>query len=168
MVESGKSCRAETITSRFPLLRPATWRNAYLQGASELRHGSLPKFAMRGRQYAHAMTAEQIFDTIGIRFDPGRCALDEARLSWRFTDLEEEHVLGIARRTIHHVPDTFDATADVCVTTSRHTLVEVLADNLTLDAAIEAGDVEIVGDVAVLATLLSSLEVFMTQNIVEP
>ncbi|GIR35768.1 MAG: hypothetical protein CM15mP49_11530 [Actinomycetota bacterium] len=67
-----------------------TWRNAYLTAARELRYGSLRIPASMGRQIAHAITIDQLFDMIGVRFDPenlilGRLELIGTFLTWEKT-----------------------------------------------------------------------------------
>ncbi|MFV2039735.1 MAG: alkyl/aryl-sulfatase, partial [Acidimicrobiales bacterium] len=145
-----------------------TWRNAYLTGAQELRQGT-PQFGpARGRRLGHAMTVEQLFDSIGVRFDPSKFGRQEARINWHFTDLDEHHVLGVARSTIHHDANTVDPDADVSVALTRKSLVTLLGAPTDLDDATASGEVRIEGDAEVLRSLLTSLEIFTTQAIIEP
>jgi alkyl sulfatase BDS1-like metallo-beta-lactamase superfamily hydrolase len=80
-----------------------TWRNAYLYGALELRSGSPDFIAGRGRQIAHAMTAEQLFDSMGVRLDSALLEGLDLSINWKFTDLDETHVLGISNSAVHHL-----------------------------------------------------------------
>ena len=145
-----------------------TWRNAYLQGAHELRNGFLEFPMAMGRQIGHAMTAEQLIDMIGVRFDPEAFGRDAARINLRLTDLDEQHVIGVARRAIHHDADMVDADAEVSITTTRGTLVRILGGLTTLDDAVDSGDTSVDGDRTVLVDFLGSLQVFMTAGIAEP
>lgn len=146
----------------------ATWRNAYLQGAQELRDGYLEFPLAMGRQIGHAMTAEQLIDTIGMRFDPEAFGHEAARINLHLTDLDEHHVIGVARMAVHHDPDTTDAAADVSLTTTRSTLVHILGTIVTLDDAVTAGDAEVEGEAALLSDFLGALQVFRTAGIAEP
>ena len=146
----------------------ATWRNAYLQGAHELRNGYLEFPLAMGRQLGHAMSAEQIIDTIGMRFDPDAFGLERARINLHLTDLDEHHVIGVARQAVHHDPDSTDADAQVSVALSRETLVLILGALTTLDDAVAAGDAAVDGDAAVLHDFLGALQVFQTAGIAEP
>ena len=121
-----------------------------------------------GRQIGHAMTAEQLIDMIGVRFDPEAFGRDAARINLHLTDLGEHHVIGVARRAIHHDADTVDADADVSLTTTRSTLVRILGTLTSLEDAIESGDATVEGDAAALHDFLGSLQVFMTAGIAEP
>jgi alkyl sulfatase BDS1-like metallo-beta-lactamase superfamily hydrolase len=144
-----------------------TWRNAYLFGAKELRDGPTG-VSGRGRQLAHAMTAEQLFDSIGVRVDADLLGDAAGRINWVFTDLDEQHVLGIEHRAIHHLPDRTVADADATIATTRRVLAEVLAGQTGYDDAVTDGGLVVDGDSSLPALLFASLSEFTTFNIVEP
>ena len=145
-----------------------TWRNAYLTAARELRYGSLRIPASMGRQIAHAITIEQLFDMIGVRFDPEKFDHGSVRINWHFEDLEEDHVLGIQRDTIYHDPHTNDDAGDAGVTTTRKTIALILGGQKTLEETFESGDLTIQGDEDIIATFFNSLESFITAPLIEP
>lgn len=61
-----------------------TWRNFYLQGAHELRHG-FPKvhYDIAG-EMATGLTEEQLFDALAIRIDGPRAWGESFAIDWRF------------------------------------------------------------------------------------
>ena len=148
-----------------------TWRNAYLTGAQELRHGSLQMGPWRPQAIDRSMAGEQLVDMIGTRFDPSRFR-PEARLVLQLTDVDEAHLVGVGNHTIHHqVLDRWqDAEAvDVVVALDRATLVGLMADPHELAALVADGRVvAAAGDLAVLGELLGALDVFHTAALVEP
>jgi len=121
---------------------------------------------------ASGMTGEQLVDMMASRFDPAKCALDTLSVAFSVTDLNEEdepldHRLTVENSTVHHDPGTTDA--DVHVQCDRAALVDVIAYPERLDERIENGSIEIVaGDAATLTTLLTSLDTFISANLVEP
>ena len=144
----------------------ATWRNAYLMGAQELRHGSPTAIRIPERDLSNAMAAEHIIDTMGVRFDPAAFGRDRATLNLHFRDLGpdgEDHVIGIARSAIHHTPDHVDDGADVSVRLTRGELMAALGDPDAL-----SDGVEVIGDRQVLVDLLASLDVFEMPALIEP
>ena len=145
-----------------------TWRNAYLTAARELRYGSLRIPASMGRQIAHAITIDQLFDMIGVRFNPEKFDHGPTRINWHFTDIEEDHVLGIERSTVHHDPNTSDSEANAEITTTRKVIALILGDQITLEEVIESGDLVIHSGEAVIQTFFSSLESFITAPLIEP
>ncbi|WP_419864957.1 alkyl/aryl-sulfatase [Candidatus Poriferisodalis sp.] len=140
----------------------ATWRNAYLMGAKELREGSPDSGRVPTRDMSQAMSVEHLFDVIGVRFDPDAFTAGPVTFNFRFVDLDEDHVLGVGRSAIHHRHDTVDPGAAASVRTDRSTVVAALNDASALDG------VEIVGDRALLQSLFASLTVFTTAPLIEP
>lgn len=65
----------------------ATWRNFYLTGAQELRHGVMATAIDLGSGMAAALSVEQIFDTLAIRIDAPHAWHDTITIDWTFTDL---------------------------------------------------------------------------------
>src|SRR5262249_22193709 len=64
-----------------------TWRNFYLTGASELRHGLSPRSqAVNSAGMASALTVEQLFDSIALRVDGPRAWPESLTIDWDFTD----------------------------------------------------------------------------------
>ncbi|MEM9563375.1 MAG: alkyl sulfatase dimerization domain-containing protein [Actinomycetota bacterium] len=144
----------------------ATWRNAYLMGARELRHGSPGGGRVPTRDLSNAMTAEHLIDTIGVRFDPARFPRSEATINLHLTDLGaagEHHVLGVSRSAVHHTTDAVADDADVSVRVTRGELNAALGEPGALpEGAVTAGDRQVIVD------LLAALDVFELPAIIEP
>ena len=146
----------------------STWRNAYLVGASELRNGG-PNFRnSAGRRLTHAMTAANVFDVLGVRFDPSRFSRGNAIFNWTFTDLGEQHTLGVAHSTIHHTAHTHSDVADASITLDRATVFDLFEDVDGIDVALADGSLVIGGDADAARELFNSLDVFYAPNIIEP
>lgn len=136
----------------------ATWRNAYLQGARELRHG-VPKIPlMLNLRSFEAMTAEQVFDIVGVRFDPSRFEGENGEINVRFRDLEEQHVLGITSAAIHHLPQRRSAEAVLDLTLTRGMVANLLMFSTTPADAIASGEIAAEGRVDLLERLLAALD----------
>lgn len=155
----------------------ATWRNAYLMGAYELRNGTVKVGRGGPPPTATGMTGEQLVEMMGVRFDPAR--FDRvASIVWHVTDLGdaddgERHRLGVANATIHHDDVTGDGDggieSDVVVRLDRAALIDVVADAGRWDELVDAGRVEVVaGDAAVATAFLAALDTFTSANLVEP
>ena len=145
----------------------ATWRNAYLMGAKELREGTPQWGRIPTRDMSQAMEASHLFDLIGVRFDPEAFLADErsqapVTINVRFTDLDEDHVLGIGRSALHHRPNRIDPDAAATVRLDRATLMRVMDDPTAID------EVEIDGDGGLVTALFARLTVFTTAGIIEP
>ena len=145
-----------------------TWRNAYLTAARELRYGALRIPASMGRQIAHAITIEQLFDMIGVRFDPQKFRYGPTRISWYFEDLEEAHVLGINRSAIYHDPHVKDAEPDVAIRTTRKVIAQILGGIKTFTEALKLEELNLEGSQVTAEAFFASLESFITTPLVEP
>ncbi len=148
----------------------ATWRNAYLCGAGELRFGSLNLGPMMPHRTAEAMNAEQIIEMMGVRFDPTRFGA-AATIILNISDLGETHLVGVSNSAIHHQatpPDSDVDAADVVVTVTKPALVDLTHHADHHDAHLAAGDLAVDrGDGSVFRAFLDALDVFMTAPLVE-
>lgn len=142
----------------------ATWRNAYLMGAKELREGSPDWGRIPTRDMSGAMTAEQLFDLLGVRFDPARFARRTATINWRFTDVGTEHGFGVARSAVHHRPDRPYPNADATVALRRGDFVDALTD----PGALDRDGVVVEGDRRAVDELFAALDHPGTANLIEP
>ena len=111
---------------------------------------------------AAAMTAEGLFDTIGVRFNPSGFAPAAATINWTFTDLDERHGLGVSRSAVHHTPGIHIDDADVSVVADRALITRALDDPSAISSA------EIVGDADLLIAFFESLDVFTPAALIEP
>jgi alkyl sulfatase BDS1-like metallo-beta-lactamase superfamily hydrolase len=153
----------------------ATWRNAYLMGAHELRNGSIQLAFGRPSPVSVGMTGEQLIDMMGTRFNPSKCTLDTLSVSFTITDLDDEnepltHRLTVENQTIHHDTDPETVLeADVAVTLGRASMIAAITAPDQLDAQIADGSIAVgQGDVAALHALLGALDVFGPANLIEP
>jgi linear primary-alkylsulfatase len=149
----------------------STWRNAYLSGASELRHGSLDLGRAMPHRTANAMDAEQVIEMMGVRFDPTRFR-PSASMIVRFRDLGETHLIGVANSAIHHRADPDESeigSADVVLELTKPALIDLTYNSENYDVHHDAGDLSIeTGDGSVFAAFLDALDVFMTPRLIEP
>ncbi len=121
-----------------------------------------------GRQIAHAITIDQLFNMIGVRFNPKKFNYGPTRINWHFRDLEEDHVLGIERSTVHHDPNTSDNEANAMITTTRKVIALILGGQTTLEEVIESGALVVHSGEAIIETFFGSLESFITAPLIEP
>jgi len=149
----------------------ATWRNAYLSAAHELRHGSYFLGAVRAPGVADAMTGEQLIDMLGVRFDPDKFQ-DAASIALTISDRDETHVIGVSNKTIHHFDQPSSdqiAAADVAVQATHAAIVQLGYNSPSFDGLLESGEVQVTGgDEEVLAAFVQALDVNVTARVIEP
>ncbi|HZP99114.1 MAG TPA: alkyl sulfatase dimerization domain-containing protein [Reyranella sp.] len=138
----------------------ATWRNAFLYGAMELRHGvfGLPARPTMSADMLAGLGTDLLFDAIAIRVDPAKAAGKAFTVNWHFTDRGERMAVTLKHCTMtHRMGETADHAA-ATVTTTRATLDAIILRKLDVPAAVASGDFSIAGDPAVLAQFFGTLD----------
>ena len=138
----------------------ATWRNAFLYGAQELRHGvfQIPARATMGADTLAGLATDVFFDLMAIRLDAARAAGQSMVLNWQFTDRAEKLVLTLKHSTLTHRLGEWSDTASTSIITTRAVLDSIVLRKTTPLDAIASGALRIEGDPSRLAALFGMLE----------
>jgi len=142
----------------------STFRNAYLMGAQELRHGTpdLPASPARARGILVAMTVEQIFDTISVRLKSEEVGGLSLKLNWTFPDMagttDEKWVLALSHRTLYGVQGRHDSEAVASISINRSLLIDILTQQTTFVDQITAGNITLDGDGAELLNIFGNID----------
>jgi alkyl sulfatase BDS1-like metallo-beta-lactamase superfamily hydrolase len=153
------------------LAESATWRNAYLLGAQELRNG-VP--AGRRRQALDAefigvMPASLVFDYLGTTVNGPRAENAKIVLNWRFTDSGETIVSTLDHAALTYVQGKRVESADASATTTRAVFNAIVLRQRTFEDARTKGDLTVAGNAAKLTDLMSYFDDFDPAfNIIEP
>src|SRR2546421_9235732 len=136
--QAARALLADTFEQLGYAAESATWRNAYLFGAQELRQG-MPKAPPRApmpRETLAALRTEQLWDVVGVRLNgpkaEGKCVV----LNWSFTDTGENFVLNLENSALTHTAGAQADDADAGFTLARGTLDEVIAKLSTFQDAV--------------------------------
>ena len=100
--EEARALCADALEQMGYQAESATWRNAFLYGAMELRHGVFqvpPRPAMSADTLA-GLSTDVFFDALAIRLDPAKAAGQSFVLNWRFTDRDEKLTLCLKHGTL--------------------------------------------------------------------
>jgi alkyl sulfatase BDS1-like metallo-beta-lactamase superfamily hydrolase len=169
--QAARALLADTFEQLGYAAESATWRNAYLFGAQELRQG-MPKAPPRPpmpRETLAALRTEQLWDVLGIRLNGPKAEGKHIVLNWTFTDTGETFVLTLENCALTYVAGAQAATADASFALARGTLDEVIAKLTTFPEAIGSGKIKVSGDPMRLAELMALMDEFPRMfEIVEP
>ncbi|HEY3119324.1 MAG TPA: alkyl sulfatase dimerization domain-containing protein [Vicinamibacteria bacterium] len=153
------------------LAESATWRNAYLMAAFELRNGA-PKFPpapFLAPQVLEALSPDMAFESVAVRINGVRAVGKRIVVNWNFSDLGERFVLNLENAALTFVKGKQAKNADATVTLSRPTLDAILLQQRTLGAASQAGEIKVEGNLAKVTELLGLMDEFDSAfEIVEP
>ncbi|MBL8303514.1 MAG: MBL fold metallo-hydrolase [Ideonella sp.] len=152
-------------------MESATARNAFLQGARELRLGvpQLPSIGTGSPDVIRALTLDMFFDFLGVRLNGDQAQGKAIVLTWRFTDTQQDYVLNLENSALTHVADAQAPNADATLTLTRATLDEISLQKTTIPAALQSGAIVVTGTAEKVAEMLGLLETFTPGfAIVEP
>jgi linear primary-alkylsulfatase len=148
----------------------ATWRNAYLLGASELRNG-VPnrQGAAANAELLKGITIDLAFDFLGVRLNAAKAEGKRIVLNWNFTDLKQVYVMNLENSALTHIAGKTDDNADASITLTRPALDAITLKERTFVGSIVTGDVLISGNPLKLAELFSLFDEFPSGfEVVEP
>jgi alkyl sulfatase BDS1-like metallo-beta-lactamase superfamily hydrolase len=147
----------------------ATFRNAYLMGAQELRHGHPPRFETSRRGIVRSLPVDQLLATAAMRLRADEVGGVSVVVNLRVDDLGEDWVVGLSNRAMRYRRRSHDPAADATVRTSHETLCGLVAGEVSLDAAIDGGSLVVDGRVDAVRSLVDHLDTFLGGfPIVEP
>jgi alkyl sulfatase BDS1-like metallo-beta-lactamase superfamily hydrolase len=138
----------------------ATWRNAFLYGAMELRHGvfKLPARGLMSADTLAGLSSDIFFDAMAIRLDPAKAKGQDMVVNWHFTDRAEKLALTLKHCTLTHRLGAWSDAAAASVTTTRATLDAVILGRVNMADALASGAIGIDGDPSRLAVLFGILD----------
>jgi len=141
----------------------ATWRNAYLTAAQELRLGTpeLP-FAPESASpdTIAAMSLPMLFNFLAVRLNGERDPGVEIRLNLELTDTGERAALQVVNGVLNNFEDLHLDEVDATIFVDRETLGLLVADKLDPASAIEAGRLKADPTAAPLEGLFGLLDTF--------
>ena len=137
------------------------WRDFYLTGANELRHGAahLGGSMASNLDVLRAMTTEMLVDLMGVRLNGDRVGAAQFTLNLTVTDRAESGTIGVVHGALHFTPGVHASDADVAMTVT-HLAFARLASGLVQTSALSADQLTVTGPGENLDRFLSWLDTF--------
>jgi linear primary-alkylsulfatase len=149
----------------------ATWRNAYVLGALELRHG-VPATVARAPvspDIVRAMSLELFFDYLGVRLNGDKAEGRRIVINWVFPDLDQRYVMNLENCALTCLADRRSDAPDATVTLERAALNRLVLREVAFADAVERGLARVDGDAAKVADFFALLDDFSLMfEVVEP
>jgi alkyl sulfatase BDS1-like metallo-beta-lactamase superfamily hydrolase len=169
--EAARALLADTLEQLGYAAESATWRNAYLFGAQELRHG-MPQVPPRPglpRESLAALRTGQLWDMLGVRLNGPKAEGKHIVLNWNFTDTGEQFVLTLQNCALTYIEGAQAGQADAGFTLARSTFDGVIAKQTSFPEAVAAGHIKVTGNPTRLGELMALMDEFPRMfEIVEP
>jgi alkyl sulfatase BDS1-like metallo-beta-lactamase superfamily hydrolase len=152
----------------------ATWRNAYLLGARELRAASAasaPRGVAISPDIVAVLPLGSFLEFLAIRVNGTKAQDLDAKFDWRLVDDAgiEAHRSTLSNGALNHLPGSHGAAADAMIELTRAQLSKLSAGRSALLAALDAGDVKASGNGALFRRFVETLDEFDPMfNVIEP
>ena len=149
---------AEIYTTLGQQAEAGTWRNIYLTGAQELRHGpvQLPAGGLSPDVLAQTTTS-MLFDFAAVRVNPEK-ALRAFKLNIELTDRQETHLITVGNGVLVHEAGVSDPSAGATIRMKRPELLMTLFAGVPYVARVASGDIAIEGDAELYGALIGLIE----------
>lgn len=148
----------------------ATWRNAYLLGAKELRSGN-PKAppSSASAELLKGVTIDMAFDVMAVRLNATKAEGKAIAVNWTFTDSNQTFVMNLENSALTHTAGKLSDNADVSIKLTRATFDAISLKQRTFVGALATGDVSVWGNPLKLRELFGLLDDFTPDfPVIEP
>jgi alkyl sulfatase BDS1-like metallo-beta-lactamase superfamily hydrolase len=148
----------------------ATWRNAYLAGAAELRGGVPPSpGSSANAELLKGVSIDLAFDFLGVRLNAAKAEGKHIVINWTFTDSDQTFVMNLENSALTHRTGPLSDKADAGVKLTRAALDAITLKQRSFLGSLVTGDVSISGNPLKLRELFGLLDEFTPDfAIVEP
>ncbi len=172
MCEEARLLQADAFEQLAYRAESGPWRDIYLSGAQELRHGSLTVEAVsRPRpELVTGMDLQQAFDLLAASLDGTTAAtIGSLTVDWYLDDIEETVRLELSNGTLHSRPGATHASADTVVHGDRSQLDRLFFEGATIASLLDEVAITAEGDLERLRALFACVTEFPRfYNIIEP
>jgi alkyl sulfatase BDS1-like metallo-beta-lactamase superfamily hydrolase len=149
--EPGNSAAKELLAATYDQLgyqsESAPWRDVYLTGAYELRHGS-PEAGVdlsTAKELMRQTPLDRFFDALAARLNGPEADSVEMTVNFIFTDLNETHVLTIENAVLHHRKSDPDPNANATLKITHDLYLNMALGKAKIRDTVFSDDLEIEG-----------------------
>jgi len=148
----------------------ATWRNAYLLGAAELRGGVQKSNASTASaDLLKGVSLDLAFDFLGVRLNAAKAEGKHIVINWTFTDLNQTYVMNLENSALTHTAGKLSDDADTSITLTRAALDAITLKQRTFLGSVLTGDIWVGGNPLKVRELFGLLDDFSPDfEVVEP
>lgn len=166
--EAGRALQADALEQLGYQSESATFRNAFLTGAQELRNGAPPRREAMRRGFLDAMTIGQLLDTLAVRLPSDKVGARHVVVHLEVSDRPEQSdwTVEISNRAMSSIRG-HRGTPDCLISMTFEQLVRLAANELTVADVLEGANCE--GDTTAFEFAFGGLDSFFSGfAIVEP
>lgn len=142
----------------------ATWRNAYLVAARELREGIIvAETSTQGADIIASLPMSLLFDSLAVRLQHERLDGRQFGIMFEMTDSDEVWALELSNTVLHNTQGRVLSKPELTLRMSRLDFIAVITGRTTFKRLAEQGRFSFTGDLSVLQWLMQHLQHFDPQ-----
>jgi alkyl sulfatase BDS1-like metallo-beta-lactamase superfamily hydrolase len=167
---SARQLQADAFEQLAYQAEAATWRNAYLVAAQELRHGPITAITTtQGPDVLQGMSIELILDYLALRLNHQKTDGLAVKINLQFTDLDQQWALELSNSVLNNRQGRLLTDADLTLRWTRGQFLALVLGQVSFQELLKSQAIEVEGDVTALAKIFAHIETFdPTFNIVTP
>ena len=169
--EAAKNLLADSYEQMGYQAESGPWRNFYLTGAQELRHGVLEPKRLRtvSPDLIASVPTSMFLDFMGVRLDPEGADDLKVKINLDFIDTDEQFVLSLENSVLNNIPGKQDPEANASLKLTRALFNRVALGKTSFAKEIVLGNVKFSGNPLALTRVFGRLQEFDPWfNIVTP
>ncbi len=157
--KKAKNLAADALEQLGYQTENATWRNAYLSAAKELREGIKKTGAPSTASFdaVRATPIEDFFGYLGILLSGKKAYEKDIIVNWDFTDLKKKYIMNLSNAVLNY-EEGEAPNPDASLILSRDTFDKLITKQAELKSLLEAGKIKLEGDNKKLQELFSLFE----------
>jgi alkyl sulfatase BDS1-like metallo-beta-lactamase superfamily hydrolase len=169
--EQARRLQADALEQLGYRAESGPWRNFYLTGAMELRHGvkAAPVPKSLSPDVVRSMEVGWFLDLLAVRLNGMKAADKAISINMELTDIKQKFALVMENGVLNHSSVRLLKDADATLTLTRKTLDQVVLGESTFEKKVRSGDIKVKGSKAKLKEFFGLLDDFdFWFNIVTP
>ncbi len=157
--DAAKDLLARTYDQLGYLAESGPWRDVYLTGAQELRHGVSGTTTLDAAAgVLRSLPLDQFFAAMATRLDGPKADGKKLTANFVFKDVGATMVVHIENSVLHYKETAADPQADVTVTLTRSFWIKLVTKQASIKDLVFSDDLHIKGDRLKLVSLFSLLD----------
>jgi alkyl sulfatase BDS1-like metallo-beta-lactamase superfamily hydrolase len=136
-----------------------TWRNIYLTGAQELRHGVIDWPTQRlSLALVRATPTTMMLDFAAVRLNPEKAQGQTLKINLMLSDMNETHLITIENGVLIHEAGVQDDKADATATMKRADMLETLLAGVPVGLKTTTGAIKVSGKSSAYGELVGMID----------
>jgi alkyl sulfatase BDS1-like metallo-beta-lactamase superfamily hydrolase len=154
-----KTMLADVYTQLGYRAEAGTWRNIYLTGAQELRHGVIDWPTQRlSLALIRATPTTMMLDFAAVRLNPEKAQGKTLKINLVLSDMNETHLITVENGVLIHEAGVRDDKADATATMKRADMLETLLAGVPVGLKTTTGAIKVTGASAAYGELVAMID----------